>query len=365
MVARTPQPARAAAAPDNSAAGVRVSLRAKALLPILLVLLSGLALFVWVSFPLAHAAQRSVLLVAAAGAIAICGVSLVVLAVLVQRPLDELREKIARVSAGDLTVSVDFAARNDEIGELGRNFNEMVRQMRASREEIQHLYQTQMSRAEHLATLGEIAAGLAHEIRNPLAGIAGVLEVVGRDVPDSSPAKEVLHDARHEVQRIQRILTDLLGYARPKPPNIVPADLGATIEHAVKLARQQVASKKIEIDWNPCAAASSVRHDAAQIEQVVLNILLNAIQAIEGEGRITIDAHCDPNHSRVIITDTGRGMMPDQIQNAFRPFYTTKRTGTGLGLSLARRIVEAHGGQIELTSTPGQGTTFTISLPTA
>lgn len=349
----------------ESAAGPAVSLRAKALLPILAVLLAGLALFVWVSLPMAGTAQRSVLLIAAAGAVAICAVLLVVLAVLVQRPLDELREKIARVSAGDLTVQVDFAARNDEIGELGRNFNEMVRQMRESRDEIQRLHQTQMTRAEHLATLGEIAAGLAHEIRNPLAGIAGVLEVVGRDVPDSSPAKEVLGDARHEVQRIQRILSDLLGYARPKPPNIVPADLSVTIEHAVKLARQQAASKNIEIEWNPCAAAVAVRHDAAQIEQVILNILLNAIQAIDNAGRITVEAQCSAQHARIIISDTGRGMMPDQIQNAFRPFYTTKRQGTGLGLSLARRIVEAHSGRIDLSSTPGQGTTFTITLPAA
>src|ERR1700753_1222816 len=132
----------------------------------------------------------------------------------------ELQEKIARVSLGDLNVSVDFAQRNDEIGDLGRDFNEMVAQLRTSREEIHRLHQTQMSRAEHFATLGELAAGLAHEIRNPLAGIAGVIEIVSRDLPSSSPARAVVKDVRQEIAQINHIITDLLQTARPHPPEI-------------------------------------------------------------------------------------------------------------------------------------------------
>src|SRR6202008_1113348 len=108
----------------------------------------------------------------------------------------ELQEKIARVGHGDLDVSVGFAKRNDEIGDLGRNFNRMVQQLRASGGEIELLHRTQMSRAEPLATLGELATGLAHEIRNPLAGIAGVIEIVGRDLPSTSPARAVIRDIR-------------------------------------------------------------------------------------------------------------------------------------------------------------------------
>ena len=117
----------------------------------------------------------------------------------------ELRDKIARVGEGDLDVTVGFANRNDEIGDLGRNFNHMVQQLRESREEVERLHRTQMSRAEHLATVGELAAGLAHEIRNPLAGIAGVIEIVGRDLPVTSPARAVVKDVR--VWRSRRSTT--------------------------------------------------------------------------------------------------------------------------------------------------------------
>ena len=123
----------------------------------------------------------------------------------------------------------------------------MVQQLRESREEIERLHRTQMSRAEHLATLGELATGLAHEIRNPLAGIAGVIEIVSRDLPPSSPARAVVKDVRQEIAQINHILTDLLQTARPHPPAIQPGDLNTTVEHAVILARQQVISKPVKI----------------------------------------------------------------------------------------------------------------------
>ena len=137
----------------------------------------------------------------------------------------ELQEKIARVHLGDMDVSVSFADRNDEIGDLGRDFNDMVAQLKASREEIQRLHQTQMSRAEHFATLGELAAGLAHEIRNPLAGIAGVHRHRQPRLAPDSAARDVIHDAKQEAMQINRILTELLETARPKPPQFRVSDI--------------------------------------------------------------------------------------------------------------------------------------------
>jgi hypothetical protein len=348
---------------DDVAAAKTVNWRFKAVLPVAGVLLAGIILFIWVTFSFEDSARRAVILVAVAGAVAICAVLLVALALLIQRPLGELQQKIARLQGGDLNVSVGFADRGDEIGQLGRDFNEMVRQLRQSREQLETLHRTQMSRAEHLATLGELAAGLAHEIRNPLAGIAGVIEIIGRDLPESSPNREVLVEVQQEVLHIKRILSDLLDYARPKPPEFRVADLNATAEHAVSLARQQALSRPIEISLQKADGLLSVEHDTGQIQQVLLNLLLNAIQAIPAEGRVRVGLAAQGEFASVTVSDTGRGISTEHLPNIFRPFFTTKGQGTGLGLSLARRNVEAHGGRIEAESQAGQGSRFVVWLP--
>jgi signal transduction histidine kinase len=301
--------------------------------------------------------------VAGMGAVMICAALLFVLTYQVQRPMVDLQEKMARVGEGDLTASVSFARRNDEIGDLGRNFNQMVKSLKESREEIQRLHRTQMSRAEHLATLGELAAGLAHEIRNPLAGIAGVIEIIGRDLPATSPARAVVKDVRQEIAQINHILSDLLQTARPHPPAIRRSDLNTTVEHAVMLARQQALSKPITIELKKNSSIPEVEHDSDQIHQVLLNLMINSIQAIEGRGKITVELDNDEHWSTIAVTDTGRGIAPEHLPNIFRPFYTTKGNGTGLGLSLARRIVEEHRGHIDVSSLAGQGTRFVVTLP--
>ena len=199
---------------------VRVNWQLKALLPVVLVLLAGLLLFTVATVSFRDPERHAVLIVAGVGAVIICAVSIGALAYLIQRPMVELQEKVALIGEGNLDVSVSFARRNDEIGDLGRNFNHMMQQLRESRKEIETMHRTQMSRAEHLATLGELATGLAHEIRNPLAGIAGVIEIIGRDLPPTSPAREMVKDVRLEINQINRILTDLLETARPHPPQM-------------------------------------------------------------------------------------------------------------------------------------------------
>ncbi len=337
----------------------------KAALPIAAVLLNGLLLFILVSLSLAAGERHEVITIATAGAFLICAAVIMVLAVSVRRPMMELQDKIARVTLGDMEASVSFAERNDEIGDLGRDFNEMVAQLKASREEIQLLHQTQMSRAEHFATLGELAAGLAHEIRNPLAGIAGVIEIVSRDLPPGSPARAVIKDAKEEAVQINRILTDLLETARPKPPQFQVKDIGATVEHAVLFARQQAITKRITIEWNDDEEIPAVDHDPHQINQVLLNLLLNAIQSMDKPGTIYVTLRRDKDAALITVADQGKGIAPETIPNIFRPFFTTKGHGTGLGLSLARRIVESHRGTISVRSEVGKGTQFVIRLPIA
>ena len=335
----------------------------KAILPVALVLLAGLLLFILATVSLRDPQRHAVLLLAGTGAVAICAVVIVMLAYVIQRPMVELQEKIAQVSEGNLDVAVDFARRNDEIGDLGRNFNHMMQQLRESREEIERLHRTQVSRAEHLATLGELAAGLAHEIRNPLAGIAGVIEIIGRDLPPTSPARAVVKDVRLEIVQINRILTDLLETARPHRPQVCRSNLNTTVEHAVMLARQQVLSKPIKIELQKAPDLPEVEHDSGQIHQVLLNLLLNAVQAIEGAGVVRVEIGSRDDCATVVVSDNGRGISPQHLPNIFRPFYTTKGNGTGLGLSLARRIVEEHHGRIEVSSVIGKGSRFEVLLP--
>lgn len=342
---------------------VRVNWELKAVLPVVFVLLAGLLLFTAATVSLQDPDRHLLLWLAGAGAVVICGVSIVVLAYLVQRPMLELQEKVAQISEGNLDAEVSFSRRNDEIGDLGRNFNHMTQQLRESRREIENLHRTQMSRAEHLATLGELAAGLAHEIRNPLAGIAGVIEIVGRDLPPTSPACEMVKDLKKEINRINRILSDLLEAARPHPPCKLRGNLNTTVEHAVMLARQQVLSKPIEIRLENNEILPDVEHDSDQIQQVVLNLLLNALQAIDERGSVTVRLGTKDEFASVSVVDTGKGIPEERLPHIFRPFYTTRGNGTGLGLSLAQRIVEDHRGRIAVTSTVGEGSCFEVLLP--
>ncbi len=350
-------------AEDSRLGSMRFNWQLKAILPVGFVLLAGLLLFTLATVSLRDPERHAVLIVAGAGAVAICAVSIVALAYLIQRPMVELQEKIGQVSEGDLDVAVSFSRRNDEIGDLGRNFNHMMQQLRDSREEIERLHHTQISRAEHLATLGEMAAGLAHEIRNPLAGIAGVIEIIGRDLPSTSPARAVVKDVRLEIAQIDRILTDLLETARPHPPRVCRSNLNTTVEHTVLLVRQQVLSRPIKIELDRAPDLPEVEHDGDQIHQVLLNLLLNAVQAIEGAGTVRVEVGSREGCATVVVSDTGRGIPPQNLSNIFRPFFTTKGNGTGLGLSLARRIVEEHHGRIEVNSVVGIGSRFEVMLP--
>lgn len=344
---------------------VRVNWQIKAILPVVFVLLAGLLLFTIATVTLRDPDRDALLLLAGAGAVIVCGVSISVLAYLIQRPMVELQEKMGIISSGNLDVAVSFSQTNDEIGDLGRNFNHMVQRLRECQSEIETMHRTQMSRAEHLATLGELATGLAHEIRNPLAGIAGVIEIIGRDLPASSPAREMVKDVRLEINQINRILTDLLETARPHPPQMMKSNLNTTIEHAVMLARQQVISKPIRIEFQKNPDLPEVEHDSDQIHQVVLNLLLNAVQAIDESGSVTVTLDAQNDCAVVTVADTGRGMTEQQLAQIFRPFYTTRSNGTGLGLPLVRRIVEEHNGQVNVSSELGRGSTFEVLLPFA
>jgi len=234
----------------------------------------------------------------------------------------------------------------------------------------QHQHDSEMTRAEHLATIGELAAGLAHEIRNPLAGIVGAIEIITQDFPREHPDRVILVDLNKEVRRIERTLNELLAYARPKPPQFGLTDIQETIARTVHFARQQIGERKIEIVFSVGPDVPGFLADPEQLHQVLLNLVLNSIQSIEGEGRVAIEVDAkrmDELSTRdqveIAVSDTGRGIQPEHLHRIFRPFYTTKQGGTGLGLSLCSRIIDAHGGTLRAESEPQKGSRFTIRLP--
>jgi signal transduction histidine kinase len=311
-----------------------------------------------------HDAQW-ILIAVVAFAILLSFVLLSVLLVLVEQPLQELMDTISRVRAGDLSAHVLFAKREDDIGALGRQFNEMVQTLQQNRIEIEELHRREMLRAEHLASLGELAAGLAHEIRNPLAGIAGVVDIIGKELPVNSPSRAIMGDVQNEVNHIKNILNDLLSYSRPRSPNFHPTDINTSVEQAVQLARQQVTTKPIQILFEPNPSLPLVLHDPALIQQVILNLLLNSIQAISGAGLVEVHSVLERDFVVLQVSDNGRGISPDSLTKIFKPFFTTRNEGTGLGLSLANGIVQSHGGRIEVTSAAQKGTQFKVWLPIA
>src|SRR3990172_12862515 len=342
---------------------LRLSWRWKALIPLLCLALFGM--FLLVRYVPSYVLSWHIFLISTLVAILIV-ILLVLFIVLVDRPLHELRRSIVRASQGDLTAQVRFAKRSDEIGELGSDFNRMVSQIHQDCEQCDRLHRAQMREAEHLATLGEVAAGLAHEIKNPLAGISGVIDVVADEYPSDHPNREALRQGLGECDRIRKLVNDLLSYAKPKQPSIEWADLNATVESAAQFSSQIIASKDLRLEICLDPALPSVWHDPHLIRGVVVNLLLNGVQASEPGGKIHLQTRLDglARSAEVVVRDHGHG-IPAELQNRiFQPFFTTKGPeGTGLGLSLCKRIVEQHGGAIQVRSVPGQTTEFTVSLP--
>ena len=284
--------------------------------------------------------------------------------------LTELRGVIAKI-APTYPALVQIGPSPSSTAALETEIRSLTDHWREFCEHCQHIHNNEMVQVEHLATMGELAAGVAHEIRNPLAGIAGAIEIISKDFPSDHPDREILEDLKQEVRRIEKVLNELLIYARPKAPQYGMADLKETVARTLQLARQQTGSKDVEFSIQLPPTLPRFRMDPEQLHQVLLNLVLNGIQALDQEGKITIQARIIPDSGapnrtsqiEISVGDTGGGISQDQMERIFRPFYTTKRGGTGLGLSLCRRIISQHGGTLTAESEIRKGSRFIIHLP--
>ena len=219
-----------------------------------------------------------------------------------------------------------------------------------------------LSEAEQLAQIGQLAASLAHEIKNPLAGISGAIQVIRDNMRPSEPHYPVLGEVLRQINRLDRTVKDLLVYARPKPPRYQRCELPRTVDRVVTLLRKEPEFQRLRFDYVNERDLPAIEADEHQLEQLVMNLLLNAAQASPEGGLVRVSTAARDGGVQLMVEDRGCGMSPEVAARAMEPFYTTKARGTGLGLPICRKIVDAHGGQIAIRSSPGQGTAVTVQL---
>ena len=306
------------------------------------------------------ATNRNLLIVYGAVIFALVGVVLWLLIVrFVSQPVGELLTQMRRVETGDLAARA-ISERVDEIGELERGFNGMVASLDTAKRQLHDAHEKQIQQAGKLASVGELAAGLAHEIRNPLAGIAAAVEVLAEN--RAGQDREITQEIQLQVKRLNTTLSDLLNFARPREPEIAPCDLAGLVRQMLTLVRADAQKHHIQVVEEIPADLPAINADATQIQQAILNLLLNAIQAMPEAGILTVRAAVVGDRVQLMIQDTGSGIPAEILEKIFAPFFTTKHRGTGLGLAITRTIMEKHGGTIRVDSAVGCGTMFTLEF---
>ncbi|MEA2625707.1 MAG: two-component system, NtrC family, sensor histidine kinase AtoS [Candidatus Binatota bacterium] len=300
------------------------------------------------------------------------------------RSIKQLTEAAAAVSRGDLTHPIAVGDRHDELAMLARSFERMrvdlgrsqraLEQRLEERDELIRLLvrtndelraaQTRLIETERFAAIGELSAAVAHGIRNPLAGIKAAAHVARLDVDDHHSLQESISDIIGEADKLEARIKTLLDFSKPFEPRLAPCRIDAIAAAAVESLHRQVAARGIDLQVEVDPGMPELMADCAQLEQVLLALLSNALEATPSGGRISFTAaRAGDDRVRLEIADTGPGIPEDQQRKIFDLFFTTKSSGTGFGLAVAKKIVENHRGTIAVASEPGRGARFTIEIP--
>ena len=306
------------------------------------------------------------------------------LAQLIARPILRLRDMSQAVAGGDLNQSIGLR-QTDEIGELAGSFDTMTLRLRERTAEAARLYeetvqrnkelaeinvrlqtmQGQLIQSEKLAAVGQLTAGIVHDVKNPLAVIKGLAEVLQDDATITDETRHELQVIRESAEKANRIVSDLLKFARQSQPEMQSHDLRETVEASIRLTTYLIREARIQLVKEIPEQTLLVTYDPQQIEQVLINLIHNAIQAMPNRGTLKVCLDQVDGAAAVAIQDTGTGISPENLKRIFDPFFTTKPegVGTGLGLSVSYGIIANHKGRIEVESEEGKGTKFTIYLP--
>jgi two-component system, NtrC family, sensor kinase len=271
--------------------------------------------------------------------------------------VESATEKVAKESFTPIAFDKD---RKDEITRLIASFNRMVDELDSRQE--------QLVQSRKLASIGTLTSGIAHELNNPLNNISITAESMALNYLEMSRPQmyEMIDDILTQADRASQVVKNLLDFSRTQQSCLMDLDIGQVIDRTLTLIKNQLTVAQIRVEKRVSGDLPAVRGKQQELQQALLNILLNGIQAMPEGGTVTVDAGCDPQGKiRIDITDTGSGITPDALKHIFDPFFTTKASGqgTGLGLSLVYSIIRSHGGNIKVRSEVGQGATFSIFLP--
>jgi two-component system NtrC family sensor kinase len=270
------------------------------------------------------------------------------------------------VAGGNLNATVDVRT-NDELAGLADTFNAMARSLRERDERLKEFARRKVMESERLAVVGQLSAGVAHELNNPLTGIVTYAHLLLERAPAADPSRDGLQKIVTQAERCRGIIRGLLDFSRPRKPQMRAADINASVRECLSLVERQAMFHNIEIVAALSSGLPPATVDPAQMQQVFMNLIINAAEAMDGRGQLTIVTRSDPAEQtvEVAVTDTGHGIAPGDLDRIFDPFFTTKGIGrgTGLGLSISYGIVKEHHGTITVDSEVGRGSTFTIRLP--
>jgi signal transduction histidine kinase len=312
---------------------------------------------------------RTVTLTAVGVSSAIFIVGLMIIFVIIKRmtqPIEKLTLAARHIEEGDLQQRVSIQ-REDEIGTLATAFDQMAERLMHREAELKQS-QSILRRADRLSSLGMLTAGLAHEIRNPLVAIRTFTQLLPERYQDAEFRELFQTLALKEVDRICGLVNDLLSFARPSAPNVSTQDVNDLVEDIARILETEAKEKDVRVDIHLAAELPKIFIDKEQIKQVCMNLILNAIQSIEHGGAVSVSTgllgqNGSNRFVQIEVRDTGVGIPEKDIENIFNPFFTTKKDGSGLGLSISHQIVKEHGGYIVVESQVGRGTSFFVRLP--
>jgi len=286
----------------------------------------------------------------------------------VSKSLITLSDKMRQVEEGNLDIQLS-CTRDDEIGILCRSFVTMVDRLHNSMRQIEETYQRELQHADRLATLGELAAGLAHEIRNPLAGISGAIHVLTEEMDEDDPNNRIMEEMQNEISRLNNTLSRFLSYSKPAEPEFREVDLHQVIDSSLALCMRSDQFSNIKLIKDFQTDLEKIYLDPTLIQQAFINILLNALQILNSDGELTISTrrdHVGQNmlpSVRIEFSDNGPGVPQHIVKDIFKPFFSTRTQGTGLGLAIVKHIILQHNGTIFVENIKEGGARFIITLP--